>query len=407
LLGIAAAVITFLVTVAAFGLQFADFRDDTAPAPNPSRLSIVDFSVVAKSDIEAEFDDAERDLEGQAAAVQASAIDITMRNDGDLPALITGVDVRFLHAEQIEQCTEIGGPVSVSGAYDIRVPTGPNMPKAPFQMRHPVTFQVEPRSVDRLALTIGPDTFREGQTPYLYVAEVSLEVDGQEDLVPTGAAALLEPPSGPANFLEVAAYGAPSGIDPDVTCAQRATERMESALESGAEPSPELVDFQQAIAQMPANPPPPSPELGETQDVDWLAHVENLDCSATGGEYELLDVRYHARPESDVPDAFVSVSCATESGGAPLHLQMFNGGSNPADPWLDAILVDGNDLSQSPWGFRFYDLTFDGPEVILELAAFSSAEVAPCCPDILVRQTYTYSDSGGLEPGEVSVTSLS
>ncbi len=85
----------------------------------------------------------------------AAIVDISLHNSGGTPALITEVSLTFVYAQAVKECLGVGGPLGISGTYDVGVPE--DLPPVPFELREPMKFVVDPNNYDRLAVTIGPE----------------------------------------------------------------------------------------------------------------------------------------------------------------------------------------------------------------------------------------------------------
>lgn len=131
------------------------------------------------------------DLASNSAAPQipvgifrASPIDITLRNTGGEPTLISSVIVDVEHFERLSDCTTSGaGPAGVSAEYTVRLPeasvgTGPAL----GEVNHDVRFEVKAGSVDRMQLTVGPEVEGLGNYPYVLGLKVSLIESGGKRL---------------------------------------------------------------------------------------------------------------------------------------------------------------------------------------------------------------------------------
>ncbi|MCO1575496.1 hypothetical protein M8C13_06960 [Crossiella sp. SN42] len=126
--------------------------------------------------------------------VDATAIDVTLKNNGTAPALLTAVIVKVKHADTLQDCRMMGGEARISAAYTIRLPepvSGEDVPSVPFEMRKDIRFEVRGGTVDRFALTIGPSLqAASNSTPWLIVGDVELVRDDGK-VLPVGTAAVV------------------------------------------------------------------------------------------------------------------------------------------------------------------------------------------------------------------------
>ena len=106
-----------------------------------------------------------------------ATIDITLENSGGTAAYIESIAAELQYIGQVENCAESGGPLRITALYDIRVPLAGT---APLTLEDEIAFQIAANSFDRLALTIGPDVYYEGDYPSLYRLHVTLQTsDGR------------------------------------------------------------------------------------------------------------------------------------------------------------------------------------------------------------------------------------
>jgi hypothetical protein len=85
--------------------------------------------------------------------VMADIVDITLQNKGGQPALIVGIEATVKRAEYLGSCWG-AGDIPVAGVYDLIVPIESTYP---LRVSKSVRFSVAPKSVDRLAISIGPN----------------------------------------------------------------------------------------------------------------------------------------------------------------------------------------------------------------------------------------------------------
>ncbi|MBF6299061.1 hypothetical protein IU459_16145 [Nocardia amamiensis] len=115
-------------------------------------------------------------------SIGATNADITLKNNGSAPALITAANVQVLFAEQLDDCAKAGGgPSVITGHYTAKLPTP--LPSRPFAVKRDMRFEVKGGSVDRLSFSVGPEQQNiSSPRPYLIVAHVALVHDGSASL---------------------------------------------------------------------------------------------------------------------------------------------------------------------------------------------------------------------------------
>ncbi|MFF2026903.1 hypothetical protein [Rhodococcus koreensis] len=162
--------------------------------PKPARpaLEVAALRVADPSKIDADLynavSDAKEPFENE--SIDATAADITLKNNGTAPALITGAEVDVLYAEQMKDCTQGGGgPVVVSAGYSVKLPTP--VPPRPFTVDREMRYEVKGGSTDRMTLSVGPDRQSfSSRLPYLIVAHISLEHDKSTERLDVGNIAI-------------------------------------------------------------------------------------------------------------------------------------------------------------------------------------------------------------------------
>ena len=103
-----------------------------------------------------------------APSEERHALVITLRNNADQPAVLTGVKLVVHETMLVVPCSgQIGGGVAPSLNYDFRFPAPVNATK-PWSALSPLNFTVDPRSVDALSITVGPEISDSGWTLLLW-----------------------------------------------------------------------------------------------------------------------------------------------------------------------------------------------------------------------------------------------
>jgi hypothetical protein len=114
----------------------------------------------------------------------AAPVDITLKNNGTQPSLITEVQAEVVFAAQLHDCALSGaGPGLVSAFYSIKLPTAETGKVELGTQTTSMRFEVKPGSVDRMSLTIGPEQ-QSWATSYPRVMAVHLTLihDGSQKL---------------------------------------------------------------------------------------------------------------------------------------------------------------------------------------------------------------------------------
>lgn len=143
-----------VIGVVISGVQIVQAMD--TPPPN---LEIALLSTTGAQTITGTISDATGNYPDSPAEVGATPVDITLKNSGGEPALISRIDTDVVFAETLRDCTLSGaGPALVSANYAVKLPTD----VATGTLRPGLTstetrFEVKAGAVDRMELTIGPD----------------------------------------------------------------------------------------------------------------------------------------------------------------------------------------------------------------------------------------------------------
>lgn len=108
--------------------------------------------------------------------VDATAIDVTLKNNGTAPAVLLGSDIKVLYAEQLDDCNERGGDLLVAAEYSVKLPD--ELPARPFTIPRDIRFEVRGGTSDRFTMSIGPqEQTKSSTTPWVIVAELGLRGD--------------------------------------------------------------------------------------------------------------------------------------------------------------------------------------------------------------------------------------
>ncbi|WP_143545525.1 hypothetical protein [Rhodococcus sp. 114MFTsu3.1] len=117
--------------------------------------------------------------------VGVTPIDVTVRNSGGEPSLISQINAEVLFAETLSDCTFGGaGPALVSANYSVKLPTDANTGGTRLGTTSTETrFEVKAGAVDRMVVTIGPEKQQaSGSYPVVVAVRLSLVHDNNETL---------------------------------------------------------------------------------------------------------------------------------------------------------------------------------------------------------------------------------
>lgn len=151
-------------------------------------VSVVGFAVTNQNEIRYTY----TGPEGEEGTKQRAAVgaEITLRNSGQVAAFLTKVKVEVLDLRSLKGCFG-GGPTKTTAEYDIQVPNDIMSQAPPRYVEKHISFQVEGQTIDRLAISIGPNIADEGRCPNIYVVDIWLvEQSGEE--IGAGRAVLMD-----------------------------------------------------------------------------------------------------------------------------------------------------------------------------------------------------------------------
>jgi hypothetical protein len=111
------------------------------------------------------------------------AIDITLRNSGNAPALIVNAVFSFTRATELSSCPLEGGDLLTSADYDVKVPiVKPASANNPFVLHRDMRFTVNANSIDRFRISVGPEQYHSTAWPWIYEFNLSLVEDNGKKL---------------------------------------------------------------------------------------------------------------------------------------------------------------------------------------------------------------------------------
>lgn len=172
--------------VGVVGVVISVFQIYQASQDPPADLEVAMTAIGGPERLQAVgYDRAGREINTDIPAdnITANPVDLTLKNNGGEPSLITQVIVDVKSFEILNDCTAAGaGPAGISAEYTIKIPTTPEGSVKYEPQRHDVRFEVKPGAVDRMALTVGPDIESFYSTPYVIAFDLRLVADGGAEL---------------------------------------------------------------------------------------------------------------------------------------------------------------------------------------------------------------------------------
>lgn len=172
-------------------------------------------------------------------------LDVTFENRAPGPSLITKATLRLREAGNLPGCHPSGGGLGISMNYDFPMPL--ELPKTPYEKTKDISFTVEDNKLDRLTLTMGPETVGWGSAWY-GVVDVIFEHDGTRTTVgpvavvdtgsdgqfyPQGDTWVIENVNDPACLDETAALVDRLASIPDVTVSKELTSLRDKLTSMG------------------------------------------------------------------------------------------------------------------------------------------------------------------------------
>jgi hypothetical protein len=187
-----------------------------------------------------------------------SAIDITLRNSGNAPALIVKAILSFRRIMELDNCTGGAGAAVSAAEYDVKVPTSKTaMANGSLLLARDMRFTVNANSIDRFRISVGPDSYSSAQWPWIYEFNASLvEDNGQKlDLGPMSilgfsadSRGLQWDPLNGATQTEVV-------ISQELQCIARNARELSQAVHSPGLHSPEIQMLYREAGRLTANAP--------------------------------------------------------------------------------------------------------------------------------------------------------
>jgi hypothetical protein len=230
-------VVAGVVAVAGLGLAIVQlWPQSSAPA-----LMVSDFAVHDPASVDATASDPAASASPQGSTIKSNTIDVTFRNTGDQPALITSITATVLFAQQMKDCAPQGGGVTASANYTLEIPDTP--PRTPFPVSRPTDFQVVAGGIDRFTITAGPShQFLSSRVAWVYVLDLSVHQDRLGSPVHLGTAAFV---ARPGEGIAIAAEDTS-----DRACIEHNTKLINDAYALPAKRSAELNDVHSRYASI-------------------------------------------------------------------------------------------------------------------------------------------------------------
>jgi hypothetical protein len=257
------------IVAAIIGAVVAYVLPSSSPAPSASPVTSVtaaagpglkvdEVEIALASHIDAS-DVIPGDVTPSPDTATGSAIDITLRNNGDAPALIVNAVFSFTRPTQLYSCPGGAGALVSSAEYDVKVPTdGPVFAKNSFALHRDMRFIVNANSIDRFRISVGPDQYSSVEWPWIYEFDLSLvEDNGQKlDLGPMTILGFSQPAKEPFSWDPLRSLTETQLIaSQQVSCVAHDEAELSHALADPGLHSPELQTMYREAERLAANAP--------------------------------------------------------------------------------------------------------------------------------------------------------
>ncbi len=188
--GICAIAAAIIGTVLAYELPNTSTASTASPVTSVSATASAagpDLKVDEVEIVQADKIDASGKMPGDlnpgAYKDTGSAIDITLRNSGNAPALIVNAVFSFMQATELNSCPPQGGALVTSADYDVKVPIAkPVSANNPLVLHRDIRFTVNANSIDRFRISVGPEQYASTDWPWIYEFNLSLVEDNSQKL---------------------------------------------------------------------------------------------------------------------------------------------------------------------------------------------------------------------------------
>jgi hypothetical protein len=239
------AVVLAFVTVF-FGWIPNPFGDETSTAGPSPGLEVLSQTLAEPARLPARFHYEEGSRDG---TVLATRLLLTLRNRGDLEAVVTEFRFTVLAARALTRGTEPnclpvtgGGPTEITAEYDAVLPN-PDV-QLPKTIVIKDSYSLEAGKAERVILTLGLKDER--YDPVLYVVRVELREGRQRTFISAGSVAFLAPVDATSGFLlwAGAAVDRKSALcDPDLR------DRIDRATSQSDDASPQLKQLTNVLSR--------------------------------------------------------------------------------------------------------------------------------------------------------------
>ena len=188
-----------------------------------------------------------------------SAIDITLRNSGQAPALVVSAVFSFARATELDNCPGGAGACVSSAEYNVKVPTAKSIDsRNPLVVHRDMRFVVDANSVDRFRISVGPDKYSSVSWPWIYEFNLSLvEDNGQRlDLGPMSVLGFSNSTAGRLSWDPLRGVTQTQlVITREMPCVVRDAAELSHVMASAGLHSPELQMIYREAEQLAANAP--------------------------------------------------------------------------------------------------------------------------------------------------------
>ena len=212
----------------------------TASTGTPkAKLELSAVTIGDPREVDAVASDASGASPDEKTKAKASVVDITVKNSGDAPAVVTEADFVLDRHVDLQDCLGSGGESRISAEYTLKIPGTPGITEGPTTL--PVTyekqirFSVSPRSVDRLAFSFGPEQYT-ASSPIsaLYAGHLILKTD-ESTSINIGEVSVVAPAGKGIESFDMFEQGGA-----DAACMAENSNKVKTFLEGQSIRAPEL-----------------------------------------------------------------------------------------------------------------------------------------------------------------------
>lgn len=149
-----------IVGTLGISVVFIGMRAESEARNAPAKLEVAAVALGSPAMVDGVASDSMGQYPDEARPLATTPVDVTLKNNGDETAVITEADAEVVFSNMLNDCAGMGaGPAEISANYSIKFPSvdGYSAPDKGSVASSPMKFEVKPRSVDRMAITVGPD----------------------------------------------------------------------------------------------------------------------------------------------------------------------------------------------------------------------------------------------------------